>query len=63
MKRILAWIGIIVIALGFLALVYFTATGAPANVILATLFVLLVVPVLIFGLMMASKWFGGTKDQ
>ena len=57
MKRTLAWIGIIGIALGFLALVYFTATGASSNVIFATLFVMLVFPVIIYALMMASKWF------
>ncbi len=62
MKRTLAWIGIIVIALGFLALVYFTATGASSSVIFATLFVMLVFPIIIYGLMMASKWFDNRKE-
>ena len=49
MKRIFAWIGILAIIMCFLALVYFTVTGAPANVIVATLFCMLLVPILFHG--------------
>ena len=62
MKQILAWIGIIAIAIGFAALVYFTATGASANVIMATLFCMLVVPVIIYAFLMVSKIFGQKTD-
>ena len=61
MKRILAWIGIIAIALGFLALVYFTATGASANVIMATMFFMIVFPVLIYAFLMVTKWLKNDK--
>ena len=61
MKRILAWIGIIAIALGFLALVYFTATGTSANVIMATMFCMIVFPVLIYAFLMVTKWLKNDK--
>lgn len=55
MKRILAWFGIIAIVLGFASLVYFTATGAPANVILATVFCMLIIPVIFYGFIFVTK--------
>lgn len=55
MKRILAWAGIFVIVLGFAALIYFVVTGASANMILATLFCMLVVPVIIYGLITVTN--------
>ena len=55
MKRIFAWAGIFVIAAAFLALVFFTLTGAPANRILAVLVCLLILPVLFYGLSIFAK--------
>lgn len=55
MKRILAWAGILAIAAVFLALLYFTATGAPANVLLGLLFILLVVPTILYGYLLFLK--------
>ncbi|MCI8454108.1 MAG: hypothetical protein HFE84_05775 [Lachnospiraceae bacterium] len=48
MKRILAWAGILIIAAAFITLVILTFTGAPANQIVALLFVLLVIPVFLY---------------
>lgn len=55
MKQKLAWAGIIAIIAAFLALVYFTATGASANVIMAMLFCMIIVPVFIYALLMVMK--------
>ncbi len=51
-KRILAWAALICIAAAFISLIYLTATGAPANQIMAVLFVLLVVPVMVYAFLM-----------
>lgn len=55
MRRILAWTGILLIAAAFLALIIFTAAGAPSNLILALLTCLLVLPVLFYGLLLFAK--------
>lgn len=62
MKRILAWIGILSIVLGFAALIYFVATGAAANVIIATLFCMLVIPIIIYAFIMVTKLFSSKND-
>lgn len=59
MRRILAWVGILLIAAAFLALVIFTAVGAPSRLILALLVCLLVLPVLFYGLLL----FAGLKKD
>lgn len=56
MKRIFAWIGILAIALGFVLLVYFTATGASANVIMGTLFSMFAVSFVSYGFLMYLSW-------
>jgi len=56
MKRIFAWIGILAIALGFVLLVYFTATGASANVIMGTLFSMFAVSFVSYGFLMYLRW-------
>lgn len=62
MKRILAWAGILMIAAAFLALILFTAAGASANVILALLICLLVLPVLFYGLSVFAKLQKGGRE-
>lgn len=56
MKRIFAWIGILAIALGFVLLVYFTATGASANVIMGTLFSMFAVSFVSYVFLMYLRW-------
>ena len=63
MKRILAWIGILAIAAAFLALVYCTATGASANVILAIIVAMILVPIIIYGFIVAAKAFAKKEDS
>lgn len=63
MKRTLAWIGIAAIIICFLALVYFTATGAPANVIMAFVFGMLVIPVIIHSFIILTKHFKNNNEQ
>ena len=63
MKRIFAWIGIFAILIGFAALVYFTATGAPANVIFATLFCMLLVPILFYGFQICMNLFNNRNHS
>ena len=62
MKRFLAWVGIVLIAIAFLALVYCTATGAPANVILSILLLMILVPIIIYGFLVAAKAFSGKEN-
>lgn len=62
MKRIFAWIGILCILLGFAALIYFTVTGASANVIIATLFCMLLIPILIYSFIAVSKFLTHEND-
>lgn len=62
MKRILAWLGILTIAAAFLALVYCSATGAPSNVIMAIVTAMILIPVLIYGFIMAAKAFSGKQE-
>ena len=63
MKRTLAWIGIIAIVICFIALVYFTATGASANVIMAALFAMIVIPVIIYAFLMVTKMKNQEQDS
>ena len=65
MKRTLAWIGIIAMAIGFILLVYFTATGASANVIMATLFSMFVISFIVYVFLMVVNWKTNvsTKDE
>lgn len=62
MKRFLAWVGIVLIAVAFLALVYCTATGAPANVILSILLLMILVPIIIYGFLVAAKAFSRKEN-
>lgn len=55
MKRTLAWIGILAIVIAFIGLVYFTATGASANVIMAMIFCMIVIPVMIYAFLLILK--------
>lgn len=55
MKRTLAWAGILAIVIAFIALVYFTATGASANVIMAMIFCMIVIPVIIYAFLLVLK--------
>lgn len=55
MKRKLAWLGILIIASVFVALVYCTVTGASANTIMAFMVCLILVPVLIHGIILFQK--------
>ncbi|MBQ7796245.1 MAG: phosphate ABC transporter substrate-binding protein [Lachnospiraceae bacterium] len=63
MKRTLAWIGILAIVIGFIALVYFTATGASANVIMAALFCMIVIPIFIYAFLMVLKMKNKDQDE
>ena len=58
MKRILAWAGILAAAAAFLAV-----TGAPANILMALVFVVMIVPVLIYGFLMFVKLKKGDRDK
>lgn len=55
MKRKLAWFGILAIVAVFIALIYFTFTGAPANVIMAMLFCLILIPIIIYACLFIMK--------
>ncbi len=63
MKRTLAWIGILIIAAAFAALIFFTATGASANVIMATMFCMIIVPVIIYGFLAFANIQNRKKDS
>ena len=56
MKRILAWAGI-------LALIVLAVTGAPANILMALVFVVMIVPVLIYGFLMFVKLKKDDRDK
>lgn len=55
MKRILAWTGILAIIAALIALVCFTAAGASANVIMAVIFCMIVIPVMIYAFILILK--------
>ena len=55
MKRIFAWAGLLIFAAVFLALLFLTFTGGPANVIMALLFSVLVIPVVLYGYLLFLK--------
>ena len=54
-KRILAWVGILLIAAVFIALVAATITGAGENVIMALLFCVIVIPTVLYAYQMILK--------
>ena len=58
MKRILAWAGILAAAAAFLALIV-----APANILMALVFVVMIVPVLIYGFLMFVKLKKDDRDK
>ena len=57
MKRFFAWIGVLVIAAVFLTLIILTFTGGSANAIMALLFSLIVIPVMLYGYILITKYF------
>lgn len=64
MKRILAWAGILAAAAAFLALIVLAVTGAPANILMALVFVVvMIVPVLIYGFLMFVKLKKDDRDK
>lgn len=63
MKRILAWAGILAAAAVFLALIVLAVTGAPANILMALVFVVMIVPVLIYGFLMFVKLKKDDRDK
>ena len=63
MKRILAWAGILAAAAAFLALIVLAVTGAPVNILMALIFVLMIVPVLIYGLLLFVKLKKDGRDK
>ena len=63
MKRILAWAGILAAAVAFLALIVLAFTGAPANILMALVFVVMIVPVLIYGFLMFVKLKKDDRDK
>ena len=56
MKRFFAWAGVLLIAAVFLALIVLTFTGGSANVIMALLFSLIVIPVMLYGYILITKY-------
>ena len=56
MKRIFAWAGVLIIAALVLALIVLTFTGGSANVIMALLFCLIVIPVMLYGYILITKF-------
>ena len=63
MKRILAWAGILAAAAAFLALIVLAVTGAPVNVLMALIFVLMIVPALIYGFLLFVKLKKDGRDK
>ena len=63
MKRILAWAGILAAAVAVLALIVLAVTGAPANILMALVFVVMIVPVLIYGFLMFVKLKKDDRDK
>ena len=63
MKRILAWAGILAAAVAFLALIVLAVIGAPANILMALVFVVMIVPVLIYGFLMFVKLKKDDRDK
>lgn len=63
MKRILAWAGILAVAAVFLTLIVLAVTGAPANILMALVFVVMIVPVLIYGFLMFVKLKKDDRDK
>ena len=63
MRRILAWAGILAAAAAFLALIVLAVTGAPVNVLMALIFVLMIVPVLIYGFLLFVKLKKDGRDK
>ena len=63
MKRILAWAGILAAVAAFLALIVLAVTGAPANILMALVFVVMIVPVLIYGFLIFVKLKKDDRDK
>ena len=63
MKRILAWAGILAAVAAFLALIVLAVPGAPDNILLALVFVVMIVPVLIYGFLIFVKLKKDDRDK
>ena len=63
MKRILAWAGILAAVAAVLALIVLAVTGAPANSLMALVFVVMIVPVLIYGFLIFVKLKKDDRDK
>ena len=63
MKRILAWAGILAAVAAFLALIDQADTVAPANILMALVFVVMIVPVLIYGFLIFVKLKKDDRDK
>ena len=63
MKRILAWAGILAAVAAFLALIVLAVTGAPATILMALVFVVMIVPVLIYGFLIFVKLKKDDRDK
>ena len=63
MKRILAWAGILAAVAAFLALIVLAVTGAPAKILMALVFVVMIVPVLIYGFLIFVKLKKDDRDK
>ena len=63
MKRILAWAGILAAVAAFLALIVLAVTGVPANILMALVFVVMIVPVLIYGFLIFVKLKKDDRDK
>lgn len=63
MKRFFAWCAIFIILIAFLALIYFTATGASANVIMACIFCMTVFPVMLYAILKVTDALRKKQDD
>ncbi len=63
MKRILAWDGILAAAAAVRALIVLAVPGAPANILMALVFVVMIVPVLIYGFLIFVKLKKDDRDK
>ena len=63
MKRILAWAGILAAAAELLALIVLDVTGAPANILMAIFFVVMIVPFLFYGFLIFVKLKKDDRDK
>lgn len=62
MKRMFAWCAIFMILAAFIALIYFTATGASANLIMASVFCMIVFPVMAYAFIWYADYLKKKKE-